>query len=162
MSRSRPRDGFTLVECMATLSVLMMMGLAASTLLSKVTQIGIDTNADKASRSMVLRLSRQLRQDVAEGDKVQLSSDAKSVSIQLDQSVIRYTVQRTLVSGGPVAGTPVAVERAVTKMDTTESVERYSLPPECDPVFADDEGIVSLRLTSPEQRHVWKIEAVKP
>ncbi|MGB7346231.1 MAG: prepilin-type N-terminal cleavage/methylation domain-containing protein [Pirellulaceae bacterium] len=150
--RHASRCGFSLVECMATLSILMVLGLSAATLLAKVTQIGVQTNQDKMSRQMVVRLSRQLRRDIAESSSVDLSDDGSKLQVKLSDQTVTYETRRK----------PAAVDRSVSTDENVTAVEQFGLPVRCEPLFSQTDQTVDLRLTASEQLSPWIIQAVKP
>ncbi|NNE00634.1 MAG: prepilin-type N-terminal cleavage/methylation domain-containing protein [Pirellulaceae bacterium] len=150
--RHRRRRGFNLMECMATLAVLMVLGMAAATLLVDITQIGLRANQSKMSRASIARLSTQFRHDMDDSTGVNIQDNGTALQIDLDQTTIRYEV----------VADPVAIDRTVHSGDEIVSRERYPLTPRCQPSFADDDRIVQAKLTADGQANAWIIEAAKP
>jgi hypothetical protein len=135
---------------MATLSVLTVMGLAASTLLSKVTQIGLETNHNKASRHMILRMSRAFRSDVLA---------AQSVTVQNDTEVVLQGSSQTITYS--ISDSPLGIHRVENRNGDAVSTEQFGLPARCLPRFVETEDAFQLQLTAPDSRNPWTIEAVK-
>ncbi len=157
---------------MSTLSILMILGLATATVLSKVTQIGLQTNHQKSARQMTLRLSRQFRHDIGAASNITLADDGSSLTLQIDSDTITYVartnpvaVDRKAQPSADQKSDAVADNQAKPATDQAKplaSAERYGLPLQCEPQFSQTDDIVSLRLTSPSQRSKWIIQAVKP
>jgi hypothetical protein len=135
---------------MATLSALTVMGLAASTLLSKVTQIGLETTHHKASRHMILRMSRALRTDVSTAESATIQ-DATELVLQRSGQNITYSI----------VDSPTAIRRMVHRKGEPVSTEQFDLPARCRPRFSESKDTVELQLTAPGSRNPWTIEAVK-
>ena len=159
------RRGTNLLECLASLAVLMVLSMAAAKLLTSVTKIGLQANQDKMSRVAVERLSAAFRQDVADAEQVTIADDGRSVTLAIGDKVVQYqtseaedatadddskSIQRTQTSGDPATG------KEKTALD------RFALTQRCSPTFAVKGDLVTLRLTADGQLNPWIIQAVQP
>ncbi len=153
----RKHRGNTLVELLATLSVLLMIGLSAATLLGKVAKIGRDANRDRQGRQAIVRIAEQLRADTQRASGVSLD-DTSLVSIDLDDGDVIYRWDQashsiTRHEQGRTGG--AADHQAVAH-------DRYLLPEGCQPTATQTDGILSINFGSPNQSSPWIVEVKSP
>ena len=148
------RNGFSLVECLATLSVLLVLGMASASLLSSVTEIGLQANHNKMARSMIERLALAIRFDVSIADSIEVTNEGKRLKIMQNDMIVEFVVIDEPIS--------IRRESANTK-DKKASVtnEQFVLTNRCVPVFSESDTFVQLRLTHDGQPNPWIIEAAK-
>lgn len=151
-STSNRRSGYTLVEILATLGVLMVMGLAAAKLLGSVTDIGLRTSKNKQARVTAERFAQQLRKDIAVANQATVSDDGASIDVQTDSHDVHYVV----------LAPNHCIDRVAKKDGKQVSQERYALTDRCTPVFSTDQKLVRLQLMPESQLTQWTIEAVMP
>jgi prepilin-type N-terminal cleavage/methylation domain-containing protein len=149
--RSHP-PGVTLIELMCTLTVLLSIALAGTSMLGKVTGIGLECKKADQARTDIARLSAKLRVDVHQSEQAVLGDAGRSIELTVADQITRYQFHpdtRTII-------------RRTSKSGESKSIESYSLTPRCRPQFDVQDRQVVLRLTAPEDRTPWIIEAVRP
>ena len=153
MSNSVRRGGYTLVELLASLTVLLVMGMSAAKLLTTVTQIGLGANDRKASIAMIEKLSSDFRTDVGQAEAITIGQDADTIELVMDQSTIRYKFDEATRS----------INRSQEESQQgTKRNESYKLTDRCQPQFVSDDDLVTLRLTPEGVSNPWAIEAPRP
>ncbi len=70
------RIGFTLIEVMGTLSVLLAIALAGAGMLGRVTRIGLERKKADQARVDIARLAAEFRADVHATDEIDLGDRA--------------------------------------------------------------------------------------
>ena len=156
MNSPRCRRGTTLIEIMATLSVLLVLGIATAKLLTSVTRIGFHANERKTSIAMIERLANDFRRDVALSQSISIDQQAESIDLVAGSMAIQYafdaqtrTIQRT--------------ENFAAKLAADKKrLERYRLTARCQPKFVADDTLVTLQLVPKGQPNPWTIQAAKP
>jgi len=148
----RRRRAMTLLEVMASISVLLIIGVSAASILGKVTDIGAQNSQSQQSRQSVRRLSGVLRRDVRLAQEVNLAGDNSLIELLSDGQVIRYTWSREsgdLMRQSEQDGVPM-------------QFDRFRLPPNCRPTARATGAIVALEVKQEGQPHPWIIEALRP
>ncbi|QDT04048.1 hypothetical protein K227x_24340 [Rubripirellula lacrimiformis] len=143
------RRGTTLLEMVATMSVLLVLAVAAVRMLSTVSEIGIATADDGRRRSEASRLADSFRQDIRAADTVQ--ADQWPVEISHDDLEIRYQYD-------PAES---AVDRTIWRDSDRIATDRFRLPIKCDPQLESDPDRIRLSLA----RGVgvsWIVEVNRP
>ncbi len=150
--RISQRTAITLIEVLGTLSVLLVLGLAAVSILGKVTDIGVRTNLARQGRASIERLAPLFRDDVRHAQQINLSQTDGSIEIVRGQQQVQYSWRNR----------PATIFRRVTQAETQSSVDRFTLPDPCRPACFIDDDIVSLRLSAEGQPQPWMIEVRRP
>ncbi|TWT83709.1 hypothetical protein CA13_51760 [Planctomycetes bacterium CA13] len=146
------RRGITLIEIMATMSVLLTFGVTAAGILRSVTEIGRQGNQANQARRSAERLADRLRADVSLADEIDVESDGFPLELQSDQMRIRYEVDAT----------HSMLRRSVfTGGDSPSSVDAFLLPKSDARVVEVDSDRVSVRLTDAGVIPAWVIEAAR-
>jgi hypothetical protein len=149
-----------LVETLATLGVLMVMGVAASKLLTAVTDVGVRTGRNNMARAMTVRLAADFRSDIAAAESVVISEDGADLKIKIADRQVRYHIdspQHTVSRIVENAGADSAKQTA-----TPLAFEEFTLAARCVPIFSQHDEIIRLELTPPNPSAPWTIEAVTP
>ncbi len=147
----RRRTATTLVELLGTLSVLLVLGMTAASLLSKVADIGTQSNQARQGRASIERLATEFRRDVQQASELQLPAD-HSIEITTPSQTIRYSWEED----------PTIIRRSVTRAGKTPELDQFRLPADCQPSCQQTNGIVSLRLGNDNQMQPWIIEVKQP
>lgn len=148
----RRRGAMTLLEVMASISVLLIIGISAASILGKVTEVGARSSSSQQWRQSAQRLSGVLRRDVRAAEEVQLDSDEALIELVSDAQAIRYLWSSE--SGDLI--------RQVQRDDLPTEFDRFKLPPDCRPTVRTSGDVVALDLKQPRQQHPWIIEAKRP
>jgi type II secretory pathway component PulJ len=148
----RRRGAMTLLELMASISVLLIIGISAASILGKVTDIGARSSSSQQYRQSVQRLSGVLRRDVRGATEVNLASDEALIELVADARVIRYLWNSE--SGDLI--------RQSKRDDLPTEFDRFKLPPDCRPTVRASGDVVALDLKQQRQQHPWIIEAKRP
>lgn len=152
LRRRQTRRGYTLLECIATLSFLMLIGISAGKLFRSVAEIGLENNQTRMSRAMIDRLSMTLRQDMRTAEEVSVNDAGQTLLIETNDSTIKYQV----VQGSN------SIARERIDGETTESTESFHVTNRCEPLFHTDQQIMRLHLTSKQAENPWTIEVPLP
>ena len=145
----RSRNAYTLIELIATLSLLLMIGIAAASMLGVVTQVAAETSQHRQAIRDVTRLDRQFRTDIRNADSVELSGEQTLQAISLNRA-IRYRFQDN----------PPILLRELTELGR-RSVEQFQLPANSRPTFALSD-VLTLQITAEGIAVGWLIEVRKP
>ena len=148
----RSRSAYSLIECMATLSVLMVVGMASARMFQSIAKIGLDTNENKMTRASIDRLSQVLRSDVKAAETLEVNSNGK---VLIAQGQDGQTVDFKIVDETH------EIQRQLTASDGSTSVDTFRLNTYCEPTFTRENDLVRLRLTPDDRRNPWIIEVPK-
>ena len=148
----RRRRAMTLLEVMASTSVLLIIGVSAASILAKVTDIGARSSSSQQHRQSVQRLSAILRRDVRDAEQVNLDEDDRLLELVSDVGVIQYSWSSE--SGDLV--------RQLQRGDLPSQFDRFPLPPDCQPNIRESGDLVVLEMKQSRQQHPWIIEAKRP
>ena len=152
MIRSKRRKGFTLIEMLGTLAVLLAVGVAAVSILGAVTEIGVSTNENRQGRISVERLAAVLRNDVSRAVDVDLSDDGTMLNLTTAGASVHYQSQQS----------PPAILRRVVRSDSKTAHDRFALPSNCNPAAMVEEDRVVLHLSGASKSRRLLIEASRP
>ena len=145
------RRGFTLIEVIGTLSVLLAIALAGTSMLATVTRIGLANKQANQARADIARLAIQFRGDVRNAQLDQMHEDSQAIDLSIGDQVIRYQFD------------PQAQVIVRKRVDSGQEppLDFFTLTQRCHPVFAVENRQVILRLTEPDARDPWIIQAVQ-
>ena len=146
------RRAMTLLEVMASTSVLLIIGVSAASILAKVTDIGARSSSSQQYRQSVQRLSGVLRRDVRDAEQVNLDGDDTLLELVSDAGVIRYAWSSE--SGDLV--------RQWQRGELPSRLDRFPLPPDCQPSVRESGDLVVLEMKQSRRQHPWIIEAKRP
>ncbi len=150
--RGSRRRAMTLIEVMASISVLLIIGISAASILGKVTDIGARHGLSQQCRQSAHRLQGVLRQDVRLAEEVNLAGDDSLIELMSNDQVIRYSwssASQDLI-------------RELSRGDEPIQFDRFTLPPDCRPAVRQTGPIVTLELKQESQQNPWIIEAKRP
>jgi hypothetical protein len=143
------RRATTLVEILGTLSVLLVLGVAAAGMLGAITEIGVRANTAKQSRGSARRLADVIRRDVHDAGRVNASNAwpldliTGNVTIRYEWNAPTHCIRRTAKEG-----------------QTQQAVDRFQLPDHCDPrVSTSDERVTVVLWDGGQTQRPWIIEA---
>lgn len=154
MSKRRRTDlrrGVTLVEVLATMSMLLVIAIAAVGMLGRVTKIGLESKQADQVRANIARLAGQLREDVHVAEQVNLDGDGSSIELVTAKRTIRYRCDAPSLGIGRQAEEGKQTSR-----------EWFGLGDHLQPRFDVDNDQVRLELSPAGSRHRWIIEATRP
>lgn len=143
------RAGMTLLEMIATLSLLLVLAVTAVRMLRDVSAIGEKTTLDGRGRVAVERLADRVRTDAAACDSI--SGDQWPLKMSSGNSEIRYEFLADLNQ----------IQRRVFTDDKPVAVDRFVLPEACDPKIDSDSERVKIALLQRADIS-WTIEVNKP
>jgi YD repeat-containing protein len=143
------RAAITLFEVIATLSVLLVLGVSAANLLGAITDIGARTAQRQQGRASIERLAASFRRDVHNAGEVTLRDSHWPIELKTAAATIRYEWddQASLI------------ERRASAGETRLAVEQFRLPDRCNARISLSQEIVTLVLSDDEQTQPWIIEA---
>ena len=147
-----PRRGFTLIEVLGTLGILLALGVSAVVILGDITEIGVRTNEDRQGRISIERLAQTFRDDVHHAAEIEISDDQSMRTLATGSTSIHYELQQS----------PPAVFRRVIESDSKTARDLFPLPSKCRPTVAIDGKHVLLRLNSGQDSQRLVIEASQP
>ncbi len=147
------RNASTLVEVLGTLSVLLVLGVSAASILGSITQVGVRSNRATQSRASVERLARVFRQDIHRAREINASDTPLRLDLSNDSMTVRYQWHEKLSS----------IRRTASQGETQLSIDTFDLPDDFQPVISVLDDLVVLRLNDgdsvAEQGRRWVIEA---
>lgn len=153
MNRNRHRGagrcGTTLLEMLATLSVLLVLGVASANLLRAVTEVGSYNAHRKQVRSSVLRLAESLRLDVQNARSLAPGDESWPLVMTTAGATVKYDWDAN----------SHAIERSRGDGDSRIGVERFQLSDHCQAKLSLTPDLVKLELNEGDQNHPWIIEA---
>ncbi|TWU47245.1 hypothetical protein Poly51_50440 [Rubripirellula tenax] len=128
-ARRKSQPGITLVEMVATLSLLLTLSIVAVRMLSSVTEIGRQTAENQRGRASILRLADAMHEDRQSAT----SMDATDwpLSLETERGEVTYDMDFELQ------------EIRRTLRDSSRAkivVDRFPLPRRCEPALESDAG----------------------
>ena len=145
------RLGFTLIEVIGTLSVLLAIALAGVGMLGSVTRIGLERKQADQARVDMARLATKFRADVHEADEIGLDDRGQWIDLTIGDQVVRYQFH---------SDSQVIVRRR-TDLNERSPIDSFGMTERCRPGFDVQDRQVILRLTAEDARNPWIIEAVR-
>ncbi len=149
--------GFTLVEMIAVMSTLLLLGIAATTMLASVTDIGLKQRRAIEERSAVLRFAEIIRDDVNGSIDVVLQDGAWPLRIIRANEVVEYNW-----SASSRELTRIARSKNGQRESTTEEVSSTDLFPltgRSNPRVEIEEARVRVVLRESGRNGAWIVEA---
>lgn len=147
------RNATTLVEVLGTLSVLLVLGVSAASILGSITQVGVRSNRALQSRASVERLAKAFRQDIHQASEISVSDVPLAIDLSTDSVTVRYQWHEKLGS----------IRRTASEGETQLSIDTFELPDDFQPVISATDEMVVLRLNAAdgagEKGQRWVIEA---
>lgn len=150
--RRHTPHGFTLIEVLGTLSVLLAIAVASTSMLGTVTGVGLAGKQADQARTDIARLATSFRADVRQAARTTVGHAGTSIDLAIGDQLIRYQF---------LADAPSVIRRRIDSGET-KSIESFSLTQRCRPQFELQDRQVKLRLTAENARDPWIIEAVRP
>ena len=160
MRHSRQRSGFSLLELVAVLGSLLVIGITATQVLHRIAAIGRQAVAAKNAITQTQQLSIDFRADLATIQSVD-NTTSNLVELSTDSGTITYTA----------SSLPPRIERVVMQNDKIVATETYRLTAGCEPKFQMqtnelEQKVLRLDLTGREQGndhgYAWIIDGVVP
>lgn len=143
------RRATTLIEVLATLSVLLVIGVAAAGILGSITEIGAGVSRTVEGRAAVQRLANVIRRDVHRAQQLK-TTDAWPLEMTTGQTTVQYQWN----------GQTRCIQRSARRGDDRQAVDRFRLPDHCDPRVSANDEMVTVVLSEPgKSRGRWIIEA---
>jgi prepilin-type N-terminal cleavage/methylation domain-containing protein len=149
--RRLARGGYTLIEVLATLSILLLIAITAVSMLNTVTALGLSGKQNAQQRVDVGRLAARFRADIYRSDDINLDNENHTIDLSTAGGLVRYRCQFN----------PTAVTRERVEPTGGKSFERFPLTTRCEPTFSTAGNLVVLRLTPADARIPWVIEATR-
>lgn len=150
---ARHRKATTLVEVLGTLSVLLVLGVSAASILGSITQVGVRSSRAMHNRASVERLAKVFRQDVHRASEKTASDTPTAVDLSDDSVTVRYQWNEKLSS----------IVRTVRENQKQLSIDTFELPDDFQPVISVADELVVLRLNDEDNAKAkgrrWVIEA---
>lgn len=145
------RQATTLVEVLGTLSVLLVLGVSAASILGAITQVGVQSNLATNRRASVERLAKHFRNDVHHAQELSVVEAPLTLDISIGSQTVHYEWRES--SG--------SIWRRVSEGETQVSIESFELSGGFQPGVSLTDDVVTLRLGD-FGRHgekQWLIEA---
>ncbi len=131
---ARRRTGTTLLEMVATMSVLLLLAVSAVRMLSAVTDIGTTTADQNRGRRSIERLAKSIRQDFASLTPTQTLT--WPLEIAGEEQRITYAYDQN----------SQAIVRTVFDESKPIETDRFTLPADCVPDFEREPELTRLVL----------------
>jgi len=148
--RGLRNSGFTLIEVIATVALLLILAVSTVGILSAVTEIGVRHGKARQARASVERLAKIFRSDVSEAEDVVIAESQWPLELRSPRAIVRYdwdAEKQTFRRSRQLAS---------TKQD---QVDRFLLPENCNPAVSISDRRVTLEINSPHLKSRWAIEA---
>lgn len=147
------RSGFTLIEVIATVALLLILAVSTAGILSAVTDIGKRNGRAHLTRTSIDRLSHLFREDVREADDLVIPESQWPMELRSTKSIVQY-------DWDPKKQTFRRSRRMAENDDAkTAQVDRFLLPDDCQPRVTHEGRRVTLELQCPQLQTPWTIEA---
>ena len=125
------RKGYTLIEVLAVLTVMLIVAVSAAKMLGAVTDFGVNSRLKTQARQDIARLANQFRRDVQASND--FSVDESIVLLKMDDgSEVSYKIGRDRS----------AIFRTVSMQSKESSFDKFSLASHCDPSFKQSDRLV--------------------
>ena len=150
-SRKRKlRCGYTLIEVLAVLSIMLLVAVSAVRMLDAVTDLGINTKQNAQARRDVERLATQFRGDVSGGGEIMLTDRRFSI-LRPDGQMVSYEIREDL---------DVVVRTEFDSRKARKATESYAIAVHCAAKFTESPEQLVLQLSDREGMP-WIVEAMK-
>ncbi|MGI9468584.1 MAG: prepilin-type N-terminal cleavage/methylation domain-containing protein [Rubripirellula sp.] len=140
--------GYTLIEILATLSLLSTLAIASVTIINTLTKDGIESAHGRQSRRDVHRLASSLREDSTRTASLSPGNLNWPVKLTHESSQTVYDWNQ---SENSLTRTEIAGQSPVLS-------ERFLLPKGSKPEMAAGAARLTLRISLPGENHSWIIE----
>lgn len=87
--RTRP-SGMTLIEVLALISVLLVIGISAARILGQLTSTGNELRNAQQARESVARIAAKFRADVAAATELGVTDNAQALELRQQDRLVRY------------------------------------------------------------------------
>ena len=145
------RSGTTLIEVLATLTILLVIGISAAKMLAQVSRLGSRTQRARLSQAAAQRLADRFRNDIANAKSFRARDTTLTIQLQTTATVIEYDCDHE----------NHWVTRQARREGQLVSADRYAFSDEFLPLPNVEGDLVSLRLERPDHTQPWIIEARK-
>lgn len=133
--KNNQRGGYTLLELVAVLAGLFLIGVSATRILYQVDELGRQSLATKQVIQSVEKLAIDFRTDLKDASNVdEVQSDF--IALSNDKRTTEYRVEDN----------PARIERVVTTDEKIVAAETYYLTENCRPFFARRDGVNQRRV----------------
>ncbi len=150
---AEPRNGTTLVEVLGTLSVLLVLGVSAASILGSITQIGVRSNRAMLSRASVERLAKVFRDDIHQAGEISVSDAPVAFALSSGPLTVRYQWNEKRFW----------FRRSVSEGEKQLSIETFDFSDDVRPGISVTDDLVTLRLNDEDldrkMGRRWVIEA---
>lgn len=150
---ARPRTATTLVEVLGTLSVLLVLGVSAASILGSITQVGVTSHKAMQGRASVERLAKVFRRDVQQSSEITAATEPLTIDLTVESMTVRYRWHEDSRS----------ITREVSEGEQQLSTDRFTFPQELRPDVSISESLAVLRLSegpvAKQTGRRWVIEA---
>ena len=147
------RSGFTLIEVIASVALLLILAVSTAGILSAITDIGKQNGRSHLARTSIDRLSQLFREDVRGANDLVIPESRWPIELRSTTSIVQYdwdSKKKTFRRS----------RRRVESDDANATqVDRFLLPEDCQPRVMNEGRRVTLELQSPQLQSPWAIEA---
>ena len=144
----RRRRGYSLIETLATFSLMSLLAIASVGILNSITQNGIDFAHARQSRRDAQRMADTLRDDAGKTINANIPTKQWPVTLEHDNSTTVYDWN--------------SAENILTRTETAEEnklrTERFLLPRDSEPRMTIDQSRLTLLIDLPDKHNPWVIE----
>ncbi|EMI16314.1 hypothetical protein RMSM_06762 [Rhodopirellula maiorica SM1] len=147
----KARRAVTLIEVIGTLSVLLAIGISATTIMSSVTKIGRRGNALVQQRQAIERFAAQFRADVHQANAVQSEAEGWPLKLQDDDVAVRYEF----------SAEQGALRRTQLKSNQVTSVESFEIGKERKIALQISENRVTVSIDTDPSSYPFVVEAAR-
>jgi hypothetical protein len=153
----RSRTGFTLVEMIAVMSTLLLLGIAATTMLASVTEIGLQHRHAMEERSAVLRLADIVRDDVDGSIDVVVQDGRWPLRVIRADEVVEYGWNAS--SRKLTRVSRLKKDQGESATESISSIDVFPLTDPSEPRVEIEEARVRLVLRESGRNGAWIVEA---
>jgi hypothetical protein len=153
------RTGFTLVEMIAVMSTLLLLGIAATTMLASVTDIGLQHRHAMEERSAMLRFAKIVRDDVNGSIDVVLHNQAWPLRVIRADEVVQYDWNPSSRELTRIARFKNGNTETEPDTEAISSTDVFPLTGHSNPRVEIEEARVRVVLREPGRNGAWIVEA---
>lgn len=147
----RARRGMTLIEVLATISVLLVVATTAASILGAITEVGTRFNKGRETRASVIRLAKQFRADVTVASGVAQQKEGWPLELTQGKDVVKYDWELN----------EAAIARSVYRDDQRTAIDHFRVSSRFQPRVDMSEDRVTLILREVETTMPWVIEVAR-
>ena len=141
------------MEVLGTLSVLLVLGVSAASILGSITQIGVRSNRAMLSRASAERLAKVFRDDIHQASEISVSDAPLGFDLSTGPLTVRYRWNEK----------QFWLRRSVSEGEKQLSIESFDFSDDVRPGISVTDELVTLRLNDEDIAEKtgrrWVIEA---